>query len=83
MSTKLLFLMAALGVAAVAHASQWGRITASVKPRDHETPRIARLSVENQAVEPREDITEDHVGLISSMRAFFSSKFEQIPSIFG
>ena len=42
----------------------------SEKLRDHEKPRIARLSAGNKAVEPREGITEDHVklGIISALK---------------
>ena len=44
-------------------------VTFSVKLRDHEKPRAAWHTVENKAVEPREEITEDHVGSEASMRA--------------
>ena len=42
----------------------------SEKLRDHEKPRIARLSAGNKAVEPRGEITEDHVGfgIISALK---------------
>ena len=43
---------------------------ASEKLRDHEKPRIARLSAGNKAVEPRELITEDDVkfGIIPALK---------------
>ena len=58
------------------------KVESSEKLRDHEKPRIARLSAGNKAVEPRELITEDHVKLIS-MRAVFLSHLEEDSSIFS
>ena len=53
------------------------RSVISVKLRDHEKPRAAWFSVENQAVEPREEITEDHVG--SEKQDVLHESFHFIP----
>ena len=54
-------------------------VAASEKLRNHEKPRIARLSAGNKVVEPRELITEDHVkfGIIPALKY---AKNYKIPS---